>query len=353
MKFRILLVLSVLVLALLGSCIGGGTTNTPGDHNHVFEDTYTNNETHHWYKCECGEKGSLAEHVWNKGVVTIIPTPDSDGIKTFTCIECGRKSSQKITYEEYNAGNQGGGDVELDGLSFLASTFFKMDDKLPKTPLTLEAEIYVDPNFTGRAGAIFGNYMGIRQDWLFEIHENGVPRFYYIDAGGNIKDIKFNNVDVRTGNWVHIAFTFDYENGKMSVYMDGELAQSVDCTADLAPDITTYRFIVGGDGRSNNGNYFKGQIKSIAAYSDVRTAAELAESANNGINSYADDILVHYMLNASSGEDDIKDLSPNGMDIAKEWLDSHEPTLDYAYSFAIVGDTQWMSKYTPQKMEGI
>ena len=352
MKFRILALFIVMVM-LLSSCNLFG-----GVHTHSFSDTYSSNETHHWYACSCGEKDGVEEHVWNDGVITIIPTPDSEGIKTFTCMECGRKLAQRVSYtpdggnEGGNGGNDGG-DVVLNGLSFAKSTFFKMDDKLPKTPLTLEAEIYVDPSMSVRVGSIFGNYMGIRQDWLFEIFENGVPRFYYSDAGGNVKDYKFTEVDVRTGDWVHIAFTFDYANGLMSVYLDGELAQSIDCTADLAEDITTFRFIVGGDGRSDNGNYFKGQIRSIAAYSDVRTAAEIAESAKNGINSYADDILVHYALNPNSGEDDIKDLSPNGFDIAKEWLDSYESNFEYAYSFAVVGDTQWLSKYAPEKMEGI
>lgn len=352
MKFRILALFIVMVM-LLSSC-----NLFSGVHTHSFSDTYSSDETHHWYACSCGEKDGVEEHAWNEGVITIIPTPDSDGIKTFTCMECGRKLAQRVTYtpdggnEGGNGGNDGG-DVVLNGLSFAKSTFFKMDDKLPKAPLTLEAEIYVDPSISARVGSVFSNYMGIRQDWHFEITENGAPRFYYHDAGGNVRDIKFAEVDVRTGNWVHIAFTFDYANGLMSVYLNGELEQSIQCTADLAEDITMYRFIVGGDGRSDNGNYFKGQIKSVAAYSDVRTAAEIAESAKNGINSYADDILVHYVLNPNSGEDDIKDLSPNGFNISKEWLDSNVVDLDYAYSFAVVGDTQWLSKYKPEKMKGI
>ena len=351
MKIRILTVLLVLVLVLLCSCTWG-TPNTP-NHTHAFDDTYTNNDTHHWYKCECGEKGSYEEHIWNNGVVTIIPTVDSDGFKTYTCMECGRKNSVKITYDEYNNAGNENPDLVLDGMEFLASTFYKLDERFDKTPLTVEADIYVDPGFTGRVGAIFSNYMGIRQDWHFEICENGVPRFYYHDNTGNVKDIKFSEVDVRTGDWVHIAFTFDYSTKTMSVYLDGELAQSVAIVNDLAEDITTYRFIVGGDGRNTNANYFKGQIKSVAAYSDVRTAEELAKSAANGIDSNAEDILVHYELNKDSGNDDIEDLSPNGIGIAKEWIDSHEPSFDYAYSFAVVGDTQWLSKYTPEKMEGI
>ena len=363
MKIKILVVSLILVLALLSSC--GLVTPQQNNHTHSFKDTYSNDATHHWYACEgCNEKEGLEEHVWNSGVITIIPTPDSDGIKTFTCMECGKKSAQKITYEDTQGGGDvgggdvgggdvGGGDVELNGLSFLKSTFYKMDDHLPKTPLSLEAEIYVDPNFTGRVGAIFGNYIGVRQDWLFEIFENGVPRFYYHDAGGNVKDIKFTEVDVRTGDWVCIAFTFDYANRVMSVYLDGELAQSVTITNDLAEDITTFRFIVGGDGRSDNGNYFKGYMRNVAAYSDVRTAEEIANTAANGIDSNADNILVHYVLTPESAGNDIKDLSPNGFDIAKEWLDSYESDFDYAYSFAVVGDTQWLSKYAPAKMEGI
>ena len=110
MKFRIL-ILFVLAAVILCSCnvnSGSQSTQPTPDHTHVFEDTYTNDETHHWYECECGEKDSYEEHIWNDGVVTIIPTPDSDGFKTYTCLECGRKKSEKVTYEE-NGGNQGGG----------------------------------------------------------------------------------------------------------------------------------------------------------------------------------------------------------------------------------------------------
>ena len=266
MKIKILVALVMIVAMLLCSCNLGSlfTKKEPevvDSHTHSFEDTYTTNETHHWYECECGEKSGLAEHIWNDGVVTIIPTPDSDGIKTFTCVECGKKSAQKIAYEEIGGGDGpiGGGDVELNGLTFAKEKLFKMDDYLPKLPITLEAVIYVDPSFSGRVGTIFSNYLGLNMnEWLFEIYENGVPRFWYVDAGGNVKDTYFKEVDVRTGDWVHIAFTFDIENAKMSVYLDGELAQSVAITGDLAADITTYRFIVGSDGRSSNGNYFKG-----------------------------------------------------------------------------------------------
>ncbi len=392
MKKRILVFLFVIVLAVLCSC----------SHEHYFFEQYSHDETHHWHECNgCGEKKDLEEHAWDDGEITQNPTVDAEGEKTFTCTVCGVTKVEKLDKldaehshayntqksDEYNhwneclcgeqkdveehswdSGNTVGGVTTYtctdcgrrrteavtsgNGMSFLKSAHHRMTDKLPKNPLTLEAEIFVPTTVTGRAGAIFSNYMGVRQDWHFEIFENGVPRFYYHDAGGNIRDIKFTDVDVR-GKWVRIAFTFDYANKAMSLYIDGTLRQTVKCEYDLASDITTFKFLVGGDGRSDNSQYFKGQIRSIAVYSDVRTADEIAQSAQNGTNVYADDLLVAYQLNENSGNDDILDLSPNGYDIAKEWLDSHTPDIDYAYSFAVVGDTQWLSKYKPAKLEGI
>ena len=403
MKYRILILLLILVISVFCSC-----TNP---HTHTFADGYSSDETHHWQLCECGEKSGYAEHSWNEGTITIYPTAESEGIKSFACTVCGYEKNEKIDKlesdhthafdtaysDEYSHGFQcicgekgestphtwdsgaittPATDIEIgiktftcadcghkstqnipstqpNGLAFLQSTHYRLSDKLHATPLTVEAEIYVDPSVTGRAGAVFGNYYGIREDWLLEIYENGVPRFYYSDASGNVRDYKFTNVDVRTGDWAHIALTFDFENKIISFYLNGEIAQIIACEMDLADDITRYQFVVGGDNRSNNGIYFKGKIRSVSAYADVRTSDEIARSAELGTNLYADDLIVSYLLNEKSGENDIIDLSGNGYTIQKEWIDSRETTLDYSYSFAVIGDTQWLSKYKPEKMEGI
>ena len=403
MKYRVLIILLILVVSLLCSC--------DPSHTHTFASEYSVDETYHWHQCECGEKEGYAEHSWNKGVVTTHPTTESEGVKTYTCTVCRYKKSEPIEklteshkhsydviyHDEYIhgyecvCGDKGktyehtwdegvittpATDVEMgimtftctncdrkltkfilsdreNGLSFMQSVHHRISDKLSATPLTIEAEIYIDPTVTGRAGAIFGNYTGIREDLLFEIYENGIPRFYYSDVAGNVRDIRFNNVDVRTGDWAHIALTFDFEAGAISLYLNGSLAQTVPCEFDLADDITRYQFVLGGDNRSNNGNYFKGQIRYLAAYSDVRTAQEIAASAKEGINLYADDILVSYLLNENSAKKDIVDLTGNGYDIPIEWFDNNNVELDYEYSFAVVGDTQWLSRYSPAKMEKI
>ena len=403
MKYRLLALAIFLILVLLCAC-------TP-EHTHSFADGFSSDETHHWHQCECkekdgyeehtfgegkiilfptteregqmayvctvcsykkvepverlaeshthefsaeaidgyrhklvcicGEEGKTSEHTWDEGEITTPAGEYDTGIRTFSCTECGHKYTENIPSNIEN------------GLSFLQSTHYRLSDKLHAAPLTIEAEICVDPSHSGRAGAIFGNYYGIRQDYLLEIYENGVPRFYYSDNAGNVRDLRFTNVDVRTGDFVHIALTFDFEEGMISFYLNGEVAEVLRCEFDLASDVTRYQFVLGGDNRSNNGNYFKGQIRSVSAYSDVRTADEIAHSAEHGTNLYADDLILSYLLNKNSGGKDINDLSGNGYIIQQEWLDSHEPSIDYAYSFAVVGDTQWLSRYKPEKMEAL
>ena len=311
------------------------------DHTVHEYNTSASDEHSHWLECVCGERKDVTPHSFDNGVETLPAGEKTIGIKTFTCSDCGRKVTENIPAQFAN------------GLTFLQSTHYRITNKLAKTPLTLEAEIQVSPSITGRAGAVFGNYIGIRQDWLLEIHENGTPRFYFSDASGNIQDYYFNTVDVRSNDFVHIALVVDYENRSVHFYLNGELAETVEMKADLAADATRYQFVVGGDNRSNNGIFFKGQIRSVSAYSDVRSAQEIARSAEHGTNLYADDLLLSYLLNENCAGNDIEDLTGHGYDIPKEWLDSHEPTLDYAYSFAVIGDTQWLSKYKSEKMETI
>ena len=311
------------------------------DHSHAFT-VQRNDEHSHWNECVCGSKENITSHNWDGGEVTTPATDSATGIKTYTCSDCGRKMTETIAAASNN------------GMSFMRSAHHKITGRLEKTPLTVEAEIKVPKN-VNRPGVIFGNYFGIalEQIWQFEIFDGGVPRFHYVDESGNAREFTFNGIDVRTGEWMHIAFTFDYENGLASLYIDGNLAKSMACEYNIAPDATRYEFTFGGDNRSNNGLYFQGQIRSLSVYSDVRTEDEIKTSYNNGVNLYADDIILAYLLNKNCEGNEIIDLTGNGNNVPKEWLDSHETTIDYAYSFAVVGDTQWLSKYKPEKMEGI
>ena len=86
MKRNIFLLLIALIL-FLSSC---------NKHNHSFGNTYSSDDSFHWYECSCGERSAEAEHVWNSGVVTLHPTTESEGERTFTCTVCRAKKIEVI-----------------------------------------------------------------------------------------------------------------------------------------------------------------------------------------------------------------------------------------------------------------
>lgn len=58
----------------------------------------------------------------------------------------------------------------------------------------------------GAGGVILGNYGANTACVSFEIHENGVPRLYFVDAAGTTHDLRFDSVDVRTGEgWIALS----------------------------------------------------------------------------------------------------------------------------------------------------
>lgn len=64
-------------------------------HTHVYG-AWEFNETQHWKECECGDKTNLANHTFDGGVVTLEPTQDTTGIRTYTCSVCGSEKKETI-----------------------------------------------------------------------------------------------------------------------------------------------------------------------------------------------------------------------------------------------------------------
>ncbi|MBQ3019473.1 MAG: hypothetical protein IJD77_02635 [Clostridia bacterium] len=84
------------------TCTKTKTETVPalGDsHVHEYSDTWSHNDTHHWYSAVCEhttEKKNYGEHTWNNGVITTEPTTSSTGVKTFTCQSCGKTKTADV-----------------------------------------------------------------------------------------------------------------------------------------------------------------------------------------------------------------------------------------------------------------
>ena len=77
------------------------------------------NADQHKRECVCGDF-YLEEHEWNDGEVTTAPTTDAEGVKTYTCADCGETKTESIeklpvTPDEGSGdGSSSGGSVSSD-----------------------------------------------------------------------------------------------------------------------------------------------------------------------------------------------------------------------------------------------
>jgi len=231
------------------------------------------------------------------------------------------------------------------GRKFASSDKLELQRDLESMPKTYEAVVYV-PEDKKTMGVIFGNYIReTRSCFTFRISADGQPQLQIIDKDINTVLNTFD-YDIRGEEWVHVAITHEVldDGALFSCYINGELVgtNKTDISYELDMDVaqsavTPY---IGMDFR--NEYYFKGRIKNLALYTEALSAAEIAASFNNGVGSHTEDMLACYDLTDAEGSKNISDLTGNGYDFAPQYFVREEPKTDFAYSFAVVGDTQYL-----------
>ena len=288
-------------------------------------------------------------HKWNA-----LPTPpveDPSGGTSDGGGSSGGTELEKPTYEPLDKP-----DVDMNSLwRFDTTNTYQTEDTIDKLPLTVEATICLPKDFADDAqgGVIFGNSPGNLQVYSFEIYTNGQVRMYI--SGIAQQHFLFTQTDVRTGGLMHIAVTIDPATKTASCYINGELAQTISSRIKYTGSIHSPLFI-GGDLRGGNASHFKGQLLNVAAYSDVRTPEEIKGDVDAP---GSDRLLFAYDL--SSAEQNaavVQDTSDNHNDMiplkTSFGLVSQEPqTDDYAYTIAVIGDTQSVSNRYPENLPRI
>lgn len=236
-------------------------------------------------------------------------------------------------------------DTEKGGISFTADPY-NIEKSINTNINTYEATVYFPEGFISseRGGVIIGNYDSNVDCINFEIYSDGSPRVY-IHKSGTTYNFVFDKANVYTGEWVHVAVVRESAS-QMSCYINGELVQTISKTA---PDLVTSNApVLGGDCRSGNAQYFKGRIKNVALYSDARTADEIkADMTAVG----KDGLILSYELDGLTNPEKIEDKSGNGYNVKhyKSYFTEKAPLADYAYSFAVIGDTQILAESYPAK----
>ena len=240
-------------------------------------------------------------------------------------------------------------------IQFNAQKLYKVSKSYSQAPNTFEAVVNfpANTNLGTRGGVILGNYGSGNPNVSFEVFSGGNPRLYITDASGTVTNLVFNSVNLFTGLDTHVAIVRDASQQKVFCYINGELKETLDCT--YTSNISTGApLVLGGDHRNGNEQYFKGSILSVAIYSSARSASKIQSDYSNGF-SLESDMIAWYDTTDLNDVNTVPDLSQNGYDISYKspWISEKEPVSNYAYSFAVVGDTQIVARHYPDKFHKI
>ena len=75
-------------------------------HECEYKIEWSKDATHHWHDCadkECELVSDIAEHTWNNGIITVLPTETTEGTKILTCTVCGEMKHETIAKCVYSS----------------------------------------------------------------------------------------------------------------------------------------------------------------------------------------------------------------------------------------------------------
>ncbi len=196
---------------------------------------------------------------------------------------------------------------------------------------------------------MIGNNGYKRENLNFQIADNGHPQIYARHDGATYT-MTFDEVNVYTGEWTHIAIVNDSQSQTMTCYVNGEAAQTIEgCIPSF---VSEQAGVLGGDARNGNSNYFTGELSSVVLYTQARDAAEIAIDAQQFANGSP---LAAWDLTKQTQDDVIVDESGNGYAIQKGtvWMTDAAPETESDYSFVLVGDTQIVNRYYADRLPPI
>lgn len=286
------------------------------------------------------------------GVVNGKITAKAAGTATVTVTDGKNKDTVKLTVTDcidcYNS----------KGLTCNTHEQYVLTQKYKEFPLTFEAVFSVDAESLTGTTAIIGSDGRFDPAIVFSLNKNGNPRLAIRNVADYSEQIvhTFSKVNVATGDRVHLAVSIDLEAKKIYCYVNGELQQTRNISAEFEPFEEKHNAVIGGDHRNGNATYFTGTIESVAVWSDVRTAEEIAADCKNGITVSDEKLMAAYNF-LKCPEHFLNDLSANGNNLQHIalWQDKEDasPVGDFDYSFAVIGDTQTLCESDPEAMKSI
>lgn len=144
--------------------------------------------------------------------------------------------------------------------------------------------------------------------------------------------------------------------GVVHCYIDGVRAESFPGTFEYSESFLAEYCYFGGDRQAaGQTQRFNGYVKEMRIYEDARTPEEIASDYAGNVDYEDENFVLHYELDAEDEFKNITDLTGNGNDATytQMFYDEVLPVEDYAYSLAVVGDTQTVTVSNADKLKNI
>jgi hypothetical protein len=125
------------------------------------------------------------------------------------------------------------------------------------------------------------------QDWLFSVQSSGRIRLQLRNTGTtNLLDVLTNETPIVTGQWFHVAFTYNGNSAPSGIifYINGASQTNNVIFNTLTATILNNRPLILGC-RYNGGTYdldYNGLMDEVGVWNRVLTASEIATLYNNG-----------------------------------------------------------------------
>ena len=181
---------------------------------------------------------------------------------------------------------------------------------------TIEVMLKAD---SGEYGVIYGNYVAgaghVDGSMNLEINDKGQIwyRVYDTEYATNkkVNSVTFKNVNVWSGEWLHITVVSDVENMEYRCYVNGELAETAEMK-NVVSAVPQKAMMLGRDYRTGSAQIqFAGEVMSLVTYSDVRSQREIKNDIMRGPE-YDENLISYYDMTFADGSATIPDRSGNG-----------------------------------------
>ena len=262
--------------------------------------------------------------------------------------------------------------IGTDGKNFEGTGGVAFGTVFDSAPSTVSAWIKVSRDVADNehVGTVMGNAerkmsSSVLYDYWytfsFEITTNGNPKFEWRVSRTNKVVFIVENADVRTGSWMHVAFTRDVDNGLLTCYINGVAVATMEVAAAKIANFSFVKPVMIGSDYTNDKILalsftpdFHGSIADVRVYSSLLTAEQAAVDASGKI---PDGVTLLGGVDFASGEsEEYYDYVNDNATDAFGWETADKNYFaaeDGEFTFAVIPDTQMIFSRAPKDSNGV